>query len=130
MTDNWKILDLNTHKYLSEIFTDVAAVNERIKMLEESVPNANLIPQMFMVPDKQFSVYYRMIPKIGKPYDWHFYMDYDTIAAAVERIIHDMDADDEDSPCEYKIVFTVSPDMVVLTMKPGDFYPHVKEDEK
>lgn len=129
MTDNWKICDLQTNKFLSDVFDTITEAHKRIATIQESIPSADLIPVMIMVPDKRFSIYTRVLPILGDPGDWRFVIDADTIAESIDRITYWMDQEEETLPYGYKIAFTGHPDMVVMEMQTGKFYPHLKEDE-
>lgn len=126
----WKLYDVATSNFLSETYESFDAAHDMMDKLNESVAGANVISVMDMIPEKRFSIYLRARPLIGEPSSWRFYTDADTISEALDKILLSMDQEDELLPCAYKIVYTVSPDMIVLEMQTGEHYPHEKEGEK
>lgn len=126
----WKLYDIATSKFLSEIYESFNVADEMSYKLNESVAGANVISVMDMIPEKRFSIYLQARPLIGEPSSWRIYTDADTISEALDKILLSMDQEDELLPCAYKIVHTISPDMIVLEMQTGEHYPHEKEGEK
>lgn len=126
----WKLYDLATSNFLSEIYESFDVAHDMSYKLNESVAGANVITVMDMIPDKRFSIYLQARPMVGDPSDCHFYTDADTIYDAINKILFMMDQEDELLPYAYKIVHTVSPDLIVLEMQTGEHYPHEKEGEK
>lgn len=126
----WKLYDVNTGKFLTETFSGADAANDRMYMLNESVSAACVITVMDMIPDKRFTIYAQARPRVGDPTPWRLYTDADTISEAIDRILLMMDQESELWPYGYKIVYTVSPDLIVLEMQTGRDYPHEKEGEK
>ena len=126
----WKLYDITTSKFLSEIYESFDVADEMSYKLNESVAGANVISVMDMIPEKRFSIYLQARPLIGEPSSWRIYTDADTISEALDKILLSMDQEDELLPCAYKIVHTVSPDLIVLEMQTGEHYPHEKEGEK
>lgn len=126
----WKLYDVATGNFLSEIYESFDVAHDMSYKLNESVAGADVITVMDMIPDKRFSIYLQARPMIGDPSEWHFYTDADTLYDAINRILFMMDQEDELLPYAYKIVHTVSPDLIVLEMQTGEHYPHEKEGEK
>ena len=126
----WKLYDIATSKFLSETYESFDVADDMSYKLNESVAGANVISVMDMIPEKRFSIYLQARPLIGEPSSWRIYTDADTISEALDKILLSMDQEDELLPCAYKIVYTVSPDMIVLEMQTGEHYPHEKEGEK
>lgn len=127
----WKLYDIATRKFLSEIYESFDVADEMSYKLNESVAGSNVISvAMDMIPDKHFSIYLQSRPLIGEPSSWQIYTDADTISEAIDKILLSMDQEDELLPYAYKIVHTVSPDLIVLEMQTGEHYPHEKEGEK
>lgn len=126
----WKLYDIATSNFLSETYDSFDAAYDMMDELNESVAGANVITVMDMIPEKRFSIYLQGRPLIGEPSSWRIYTDADTISEALDKILLSMDQEDELLPCAYKIVYTVSPDMIVLEMQTGEHYPHEKEGEK
>lgn len=126
----WKLYDTTTSKYLTEICTSADSADDMCHMLNESVAGAFLISVMDMIPDKRFSIYVRSVPPVGKPSDWRIYTDADTLSDAMDRILLAMDTEADQVKYSYKIVYTISPDMTVMEIQTGEFYPREKEGEK
>lgn len=126
----WKLYDDRTGKFLTETYESFDAASDMCMTLNEDVPLANVLCVMDMIPAKRFSIYLQSRPLIGEPSSWRIYTDADTISEALDKILLSMDQEDELLPCAYKIVYTVSPDMIVLEMQTGEHYPHEKEGEK
>jgi len=123
----WKLYDIATSNFLSETYESFDAAHDMMYKLNES---ADVISVMDIIPEKRFSIYLQGRPLIGEPSSWRIYTDADTISEALDKILLSMDQEDELLPCAYKIVYTVSPDMIVLEMQTGEHYPHEKEGEK
>lgn len=119
----WKLYDVATDNFLSETYLSFDAAHE-------SVPTADVICVMDMIPDKRFCIYLQARPLVGDPSPWQILTDADTISEAIDKILLSMDQEDELLPYAYKIVHTVSPDMIILEMQTGEHYPHEKEGEK
>lgn len=126
----WKLYDIATSNFLSETYESFVAAVEMSHKLNESVAGADVITVMDMIPDKRFSIYLQGRPLVGEPSAWQFYTDADTISEALDKILLSMDQEDELLPYAYKIVHTVSPDLIVLEMQTGEHYPHEKEGEE
>lgn len=126
----WKLYDDRTGKFLTETYESFDAASDMCMKLNEDVPLADVFCVMDMIPEKRFSIYLQGRPLIGEPSSWRIYTDADTISEALDKILLSMDQEDELLPCAYKIVYTVSPDMIVLEMQTGEHYPHEKEGEK
>lgn len=126
----WKLYDIATSKFLTETYDYFDAAHDMMCKLNESVAGADVISVMDMIPEKRFSIYIQARPLIGEPSSWRIYTDADTISEAIDKILLSMDQEDELLPYAYKIVHTVSPDLIVLEMQTGEHYPHEKEGEK
>lgn len=126
----WKLYDIATSKFLSEIYESFDAAHDMMYKLNESVAGADVNSVMDVIPEKRFSIYLQSRPLIGEPSSWRIYTDADTISEALDKILLSMDQEDELLPYAYKIVHTISPDLIVLEMQTGEHYPHEKEGEK
>lgn len=126
----WKLYDVATSNFLSETYDSFDTAHDMSYKLNESVAGANVITVMYMIPEKWFSIYLQARPLVGEPSSWQIYTDADTISEAIDKILLSMDQEDELLPYAYKIVHTVSPDLIVLEMQTGGHYPHEKEGEK
>lgn len=126
----WKLYDVATSNFLSETYDSFDAAHNMSYKLNESVAGASVITVMDMIPEKRFSIYLQARPLVGEPSSWQIYTDADTISEALDKILLSMDQEDELLPYAYKIVHTVSPDLIVLEMQTGEHYPHEKEGEK
>lgn len=126
----WKLYDVATSNFLSETYDSFDVAHDMMCELNKSVSGADVISVMDMIPEKRFSIYLQARPLIGEPSSWRIYTDADTISEALDKILLSMDQEDELLPCAYKIVYTVSPDLIVLEMQTGEHYPHEKEGEK
>ena len=126
----WKLYDDVTGKFLTETYESFDAASDMCMTLNEDVPFAHVLCVMDAIPDKRFSIYLQARPLVGEPSPWKIYTDADTISEALDKIILSMDQEDELLPYAYKIVYTVSPDLIVLEMQTGEHYPHEKEGEK
>lgn len=126
----WKLYDVATSNFLSVTYDSFGAADDDCHILNESVSGANVITVMDMIPEKRFSIYLQARPLVGEPSSWQIYTDTDTISEAIDKILLSMNEEDELLPYAYKIVHTVSPDLIVLEMQTGRDYPHEKEGEK
>ena len=126
----WKLYNISTSNFLSETYESFDTAHDMMYKLNESVAGADVISVMDMIPQKRFSIYLQARPLIGEPSSWRIYTDADTISEALNKILLSMDQEDELLPYAYKIVYTVSPDQIVLEMQTGEHYPHEKESEK
>ena len=126
----WKLYDIATSKFLSTTYDDFDEADDMTYILNEKVAGANVITVMDMIAEKRFSIYLQARPLVGEPSSWQIYTDADTISEALDKILLSMDQEDELLPYAYKIVHTISPDLIVLEMQTGEHYPHEKEGEK
>ena len=126
----WKLYDIATSKFLTETYDSFDTAHDMMRELNKSVSGADVISVMDVIPEKRFSIYIQGRPLVGEPTPWYIYTDADTISEAIDKILLSMDQEDELLPHAYKIVHTISPDLIVLEMQTGEHYPHEKEGEK
>lgn len=122
----YKIYDMKSQQYMSEAFHNIEDAHARDDLLHERVNDCQTVVVQDCIPSERYTIEYM---DRRNPFRWIMLHDAATIMEAMERIVFAIDNDRDESIEYIRVIHTgeYAHPMVVLTVKPGEDYPHVEE---